>query len=348
MPSFKSHPVFYTSLLVMGAVSAGAAWLNISQRGEITRLRDAIAQQESELSGYTARSPFPSRENLAAVESDRQKVESIRDEIRRSLSARSELAERLAAAEVPSSPTDAYFDIANFIERARETAASAGVVIGPDNRLGFAAYASTGPERDIIPLVFKQRQQADYLLGLLVAARPREIISVQRERLLTADQRRQVDEALAAGMSAPAFSGSGATDSADYFEINPMVTAAKQGFIETSAFRLTFDGTSASLRLLLNALARFELPVVVRSVEVESLTRSDASSGPVRREPPAGGPFGMFGGPGGGPDEARIEPVKPLVEQTDSRFVVTVEFVSLVDNSAEAAVAEAEASEVAN
>ncbi len=56
----------------------------------------------------------------------------------------------------------------------------------------------------------------------------------------------------------------------------------------------------------------------------------------------------MFGGPGGGPDEARIEPVKPLVEQTDSRFVVTVEFVSLVDNSAEAAVAEAEASEVAN
>jgi hypothetical protein len=28
-----------------------------------------------------------------------------------------------------------------------------------------------------------------------------------------------------------------------------------------------------------------------------------------------------------------VEPVKPLVEQTDSRFVVTVEFISLVDKT---------------
>ncbi len=335
MPSFKSHPVFYTSLLVMGAVSAGAAWLNFSQRGEISRLRTLIDQQSGELSGYASSMPFPSRENVAAVEQDRKTIEALRDEIRRSLSAKSELAETLAAAPIPGSPTDAYFDIANFVERVRETAAAAGVLVSPENRLGFAAYASTGPDREIIPLVFRQRQQVDYLLGLLITARPREIVSVQRQQPLTATQRQQIEEALASGQPRPTFA-SGAQDAGDYFDINPMVSAAKPGFIETNAFRLTFDGTSASLRILLNALAKFELPVVVRSVEVESLTRSDGGGRPPPRRPESQ-VFGGFGNaPEGGTSEAgQVELVKPLVEQNDSRFVVTVEFVSLVDPNAE-------------
>lgn len=319
----------------MGAVSAGAAWLNFSQRGEISRLRSLIDQQSAELSGYASSAPFPSRDNVAAVEQDRKVVEALRDDIRRSLSAKTELAESLAAATVPSSPTDAYFDIANFVERVRETAAAAGVVVSPDNRLGFAAYASTGPDREIIPLVFRQRQQADYLLGLLINARPREIVSVQRQQPLTASQRQQIEEALASGQPRPTFSA-GLQDGGDYFEINPMVSAAKPGFIETNAFRLTFDGTSASLRILLNALARFELPVVVRSVEVASLTRSDSGSRPPPRRP-ENRPFGGFGGAtdGGFGDNSQVELVKPLVEQNDSRFVVTLEFVSLVDKNAE-------------
>jgi hypothetical protein len=327
MASFKSHPFFYTSLLLIGAVTAGQAWLVFSQRSDTTKLAKEIEQKKQQLKAFANQKPFPSPENLKAVEADRAQAEKTRDEIRNILRATGEVATQLAAAAVPASSTDAYFDIANYVERIRAEATTAKVGLSAENRLGFSLYASTGPERDLIPAVFHQRQYADYLLGVLIEAKPGQILSLQRERPLTAAQKQQVDDALASGQPSP-ISGQG--DGADYFTIDPRTSARVPGFVETSPFRLTFTGTTASLRTFLNALARFELPVVVRSVEVEPIGGSTRSSSPA----PSSSPFGPWGSSSATGSAPAAEAVKPLVEQTESRFVVTVEFISLVDKNA--------------
>ena len=327
MASFKSHPFFYTSLLLIGAVTAGEAWLVFSQRAQAAKLTAEIAQKQEALQAFSRQQPFPSKENVGLVDADRKESEKTREGIRNLLRASSETAEKLAAAPVPATPTDAWYTIAEYVERVRDTAQKSGVVLPVDNRLGFALYASTGPEKDLIPQVFRQRQFADYLMGVLIAARPREILSLQRERPLTVTEKQQLADALASGQPSP-FANSSSAEGGDYFVIDPRTSARVPGFVETSPFRFSFVGITGSLRSVLNQLAKFELPVVVRSVEVESLAK--AESGSVRRGVRASlsEAIGFSGDTG-----AAAEAVKPLIEQTDSRFVVTVEFISLVEKT---------------
>ena len=226
---------------------------------------------------------------------------------------------------MPASSTDSFFDIANYVERVRDAAQQAGVALPTENRLGFSTYASTGAERELIEPVFRQRQYADYLMGVVLAAKPREFISLQRERPLTAAQRQQQAEGLSGG------GGQSGSEGGDYFVIDPRTSARVPGFVETSPFRFSFVGTTGALRSVLNQLAQFELPVVVRSVEVEPLAgRTEAR--PASRPAPTN-PFALFGGDASTAPAAEAE--RPLVEQTDSRFVVTVEFVSLVEKPSE-------------
>jgi hypothetical protein len=71
MASFKSHPFFYTSLLLIGAVTAGEAWLVFSQRSQAAKLAADIETKQQELDGFARKNPFPSKDNVAAVEADR-------------------------------------------------------------------------------------------------------------------------------------------------------------------------------------------------------------------------------------------------------------------------------------
>lgn len=324
MASFKSHPFFYTTLIVIGAVAAGEAWLVFSQRSQTARLATEIEQKQRDLQAFARQNPFPSRENVALVEADRAQAEKTRAEIRQILRAGGEAAQRLAAASVPASSTDSYFDIANYVERIRDAAQKAEVALPAENRLGFAAYASTGAERELIEPVFRQRQYADYLMGVVLAAKPREFLSLQRERPLTAAQRQQMAEGQSVG------GGQSGAEGGDYFVIDPRTSARVPGFVDTIPFRFAFVGTTNSLRSVLNQLAQFELPVVVRSVEVEPLTRTESRS---TSRPAASNPFAFFGAETTAAPAAEAE--RPIVEQTDSRFVVTVEFVSLVEKPSE-------------
>jgi hypothetical protein len=329
MASFKSNPLFFSSLLVLGALTAGQAWLVFSQRGQLAKANAEIAQKTQALDNFKSQNPFPAQENLDALEKDLEQARKTNAEIREALRATSEIATTMAAAMVPASPTDAYFDIANFVERIRTAATEATVKIDEKNRLGFFTYVNTGPERDLIAPVFNQRQHIEYLLRALVAARPAEIVSVQRERPLTPAQQRQIDEAHASGQPTPQLF-TGGDNNVDYFSIDSRTSARVPGFVNASAYRLTFRGNTLALRALLNELARFELPVVVRSVEVSPLA---AGSAPVAAAAPQQNTLAsIFGNaPASATPAKPVE--KPIVEQTDSRFSVTVEFVSLVDKN---------------
>jgi hypothetical protein len=153
---------------------------------------------------------------------------------------------------------------------------------------------------------------------------------VQRERPLTVEQQRLIREAHEAGESTPQLT-TGGDNNVDLFTIDSRTSSRVPNFVNASAYRLTFRGNTLALRALLNELARFELPVVVRSVEVSPLAAGNA----VATSAPAPAPTSLasiFGtAPAAGSASAGVK--KPIVEQTDSRFSVTVEFVSLVDKT---------------
>lgn len=193
---------------------------------------------------------------------------------------------------------DGYFVIASFVESMREQAEAGGIRIKPDERFGFADYTHSGPELQDLPRVLRERHATELLLKAVFAARPRQLLSVQRERRSSA-----ADVASGAGVSART------NVRADYFDWDARDSIRHADSIDTVALRISFVGQTVSLRSLLNQLARFELPSVVRVVDV----------GPVVKTAER-------------PDEAfDSELPKPLVSRSLSRFTVTVEFMKWVD-----------------
>lgn len=328
MASFKSNPLFFGALLACGVASAGQAWLIYSQRSALSGVEAQIEQKRQALANLSGQNPFPSDANLKAVEANLAAVEATRKDIRDLLQSRTETATRIAAAKVPGTSLDAYFDIANFVEGVRTSVKTKGVAVAADNRFGFNLYDRTGPAPELIPLVFRQRQHLEYLINALIASAPTEIGEIRRERPVTAEQQRQIDEALAAGGQPPSFATG---EQKDYFVIDPRTTAKVAGFVSTDAYRLSFRGNTLVLRAFLNELARFELPVVVRSVEVAASTST--VSRPVAA--PATNSLASIFGDAAAPATPQAEQAKPLVDQDDSSFSVTVEIVSLVEKPAE-------------
>lgn len=324
MASFKSHPVFYSIIIVLGLSAAGAGW-GIYDRSTVARKSAAVlSQKRAELNSLLTTNPVPSKESKAAVEADLRRTEVALGIMREELKGRGPTAERLRAAVVPAEPTDTFFNIATFVEKMREKTQAAGIKIKADERFGFTAYASAGPDRELIPQVFRQRQISEYLLDALIEAHPGELVSLQRERPLTkADLAAQ-----AAGQPAPSLPGGSQASPGDLFQIDPRITARVPGFVGASAFRLSFIGETESLRSLLNKLATFELPLVVRSVEVDPVAKTATTAAAA----PANSLSSIFGTPvpaaGTGAEPAKP---KPLVEKVLSKFTVTVELIDLVE-----------------
>lgn len=321
MARFKSNPIFSAVLVLLAVATAGQAWLYYSQTSKLGKISREITKKQQVLNAFSAQDPFPSKTNLDAIDADLAQLDKTRADIRELLRANSEVAVKIASATTPGTSTDAYFDIANFVESMRKATQQAGIAGGETNRFGFNTYASTGPERDLIAPVFKQRQHIEYLVNALIKASPAEIISVQRERPLTPNQTKQ----LAAGQSATVLPVD--NNNKDYFIIDSRTSARVPGFVSTSAYRLNFKGNTLVLRSLLNQLALFELPIVVRSVEVEPISKTGPNAPP---PPPANTLASLFGS---APDQKTKEAEKPLVEKLDSRFTVTIEFVSLVEKN---------------
>ncbi len=327
MASFKSNPVYYSLLGLLGLAVAGAGWGIYDRHSAAEKGAKQLAQKRNELVALQAVKPAPSEASKAAVEADLRRTETALATMREELKGRGPVAEGLRNAPVPSEPTDVFFNLETFVEKMRQKAQTLEVKVKPDERFGFYTYDRTGPDRDLIPQVFRQRLVAEYLVDALLDARPSEVLSLHRERPLSKAEK----EAAAAGQApAPARSGGGNQANSDFFDIDPRISARVPGFVEATAFRLTFISETAALRTLLNKLATFELPLVVRGVEVEPITKSSTAA-----KPAANSLSSIFGTVA--PAAAAPAAPKPLVDKILSKFTVTVELIDLVDAPATAA-----------
>lgn len=152
--------------------------------------------------------------------------------------------------------TDAFFELAGFVQRMAEKGRAAGVKLAQHERFGFASYENTGPEVELIPTINAQRATIERVLAHLFAARPEQLLIVARERPAHANT----------------LPGRVAIESpADFFTPPPTKAARPEDEVSTSAVRIGFVGDTSVLRNFLIALVTNEPRLVIRCVEVDTL-----------------------------------------------------------------------------
>lgn len=343
MSFFRKNPVFTASLSLCALVVVGECALIYERYAASQAAAKRFEQRKVELQAMAELAPPPKRDVAAAIEADLAKAQGALASMQNELKGRGPAAERIRTAKVPTARTDAYFDLATFVEKTREAAVAADVEIRTEAaRFGFSAYANEGPMQDHIEPVFRQRLIAQYLLDSLIEAKPRSIFSVKRERTVTKAEREARAAAAANGEAPPPdASADSGEDSPDYFAIDPRVTARVPGFVDTTPFRFVFTGQTSALRTFLNRLAAFDLPVLVREVEVEAATpeeaaaqaakegEGDAAPAPASVALPTT-PVAKAAAAKSAANAARVSAAVPIVAKPLSKFTVTVEFVELV------------------
>ncbi|MEO6244533.1 MAG: hypothetical protein ABIQ12_03780 [Opitutaceae bacterium] len=341
MNFFRKNPLFALGLVVCGLLVLAELGLIYERFTASREAATKLAQRQGDLGSMAVLMPPPNREVAAAIEGDLAKAQQALVVMQGELKGRGPAAERIRAAKVPVARTDAYFDLATFVEKTREAALNNEIEIRPEAaRFGFGAYANEGPVADHIEPVFRQRQLAQYLLDALIEARPRAILAVKRERTLGKADRDARAAALANNDPLP--EPTSGEEGPDLFTIDPRVTARVPGFIDTQPFRFVFTGQTAALRTFLNRLASFELPVLVREVEVEPATNEEAVAQAATEEATgaiADGAASVVLTPAPKPKvapkaatpRAASGPVMlPIVSKPLSKYTVTVEFIELV------------------
>ena len=300
----KRNPLLGVVLLGCVVALAVEVWLLQRERQQAARAVAALEQKKQERDWLARQSPALSEESGHAIARDLAQAQNVLAALRSALQGKDG---GILAATPPAKSIDAYFDLAAFVEKTRAFAARAQVSIKPDERFGFASHANEGPEVELVPAVFRQRLAGQYLVETLLESHPRALLAVQREHPLTAAQWAQRNQPSPLGGSTGAALASTGGHPGDFFDFDGQTSLRVPGRVESDAFRLEFTGQTPALRAFLNSLATFDLPVIVRSVEVE----------PMSAEVPSAAAL------------PSVAPV-PLVTQNLSKFSVVVELIELL------------------
>ena len=153
---------------------------------------------------------------------------------------------------VPRDRAESYFQLVRCRESLTALAQAGKVHLKPIESFGFASYAESAPEEELIEPVHRQRCAVERVVRLLINVGPSAIVEVQRERpeASGAPTERRTEVA------------------ADFFRCDSVWRAAA-AVQRGAAIRVVFEGETAHLREFLNRLAEQRPPLVTLAVEVE-------------------------------------------------------------------------------
>lgn len=307
MAFFKKNLLFFVFIALCVAAFLGGAFLAFSGSGKVDKAQRSLSASESRLQALLRSSPAPTEKNLATAEQNLSDLQAAMAEIRTDL-------QRGAAMDLSEDGVSVIAGIQAYIAKLNKVAESyvnedgiAALVTIPEGfAYGFEQYAkqATPPEDPAkAALLDKQRQILSYLIRELIAAGPHSVDKVEREIFEIPDE--------------------------DGFVIDPAISSRVPGAIDTMAFRLTFNGYTDALRRFLNSLARFELPIVVRSISVKRPSGSETVVANSRNNDNQN-IFALFGGGETEGEETASEWPKTVVEENISQFTVVLEFIEVV------------------
>lgn len=312
MTVLKKNPIFSASVGVCVLAFLGLGYMAFSASGELKTAKKRLKSAERSYMAAAQAEVAPTEGNLAAstanLEELRRQFSVVSGELRKGT--------RITSTDDGIAVTAAIRD---FIRKFQREAAArhegdvelAEVKLPEDFAFGFEDYYRNPVIPDDpqeVAFLGKQHQILNYTMTKLMAARPTSIQSVERE-----------------------FYAAGGGDAAsDGFVIDPAVSAAVPGGINTIAFRVKFTGSSDSLRQFFNNLNTFDLPIVVRSVEV-----SRAGGEGISVEPTRGGLEDIFGAFGGSSTTTVKETARePVIIGDNSQFTLVLEYFEVVQAQA--------------
>lgn len=293
MDLLKRSPVLFGFCIASVLVFTVLIVLTFFESKKLSEAKRQVASADGQVKELMYANPAPTEKNIRAAKTNLEELQGRLESIYQELQEGAYLDTSDDGVSVISSILRYISDYKKRVENNIDiNGAPAPIKIPEEFAFGFERYYKTTiiPEGEIVPKLDKQRQILSYILDKLIAADPTSIQSVERE-----------------DFESPAGQKTG-------FKIDPAISARVSSAIDTLAFQITFTGYTPTLRKFLNSLAYFQLPVVVRSVEVgrvESNSQNKASE--------------IFNFAGNTNDN-KI----PVISEIESVFTVTLEFIEVV------------------
>ena len=182
----KGNPVFALLVAVIVTGCVAEVYWAIALASESSELESMLSERVRLLREVSLGSPAPTKANRerARINSDvlEARLEASRSELRRDLS------DEIEIESTPIDSEDVYFRIVSLVEELRKSAGELGIGVKEDENFGFDEFVESGegPSREILRVVDLQRSLIRFLMDLLYAAGPREIVEVQREPVFPA------------------------------------------------------------------------------------------------------------------------------------------------------------------
>ncbi|GAB5559558.1 MAG: hypothetical protein SynsKO_12050 [Synoicihabitans sp.] len=313
---------------VLGAVAFIAicslvAWWSWQQAGQAERADRTLRMREMQWKGLQSSEPAPDAQVADRLEKQLAVAKAAVEELRAQLGAGN--SDPIRNDDPPEQRADAFFVLAQFMERQQLAAQNAGVELADEEAFAFSAHRNSGPPDEHIALVHRQMLVVDELLNALWRANPVSLTQVWRE-----DPTTKIPAADVTGVSSRSGRGS------DWFEWSPQRSLASKGNMDTLAIRVGFVGRTTTLRRFLALLAESPAPLVVREIGVQPLGTNGQAAGRRRSLEDL---FRDESPENSGAENASN--TVPIIPANDAEFIVTVEYLDFV-GPAEARQAERE------
>lgn len=335
MAFLKKYPLFISLMVIFLLVFAAGWYLVFVEAGKTKQAEAKVEASIRSLNSALSLSPAPTQQNL---EKSEQNLEELKAALKAQLDATAGINPGILSGQPPKDESTMLFQLQAYrnqltqqaesivpVTQDREANPRPGVSLPANFAWGFSRFIDQGrppPER-YIPQIFKQMEILRYIMEQLLETRPASIVAVQREAIVptekeaegTASRRQQTS-----------------TARSDEFTIGSE-TARVPGAVDTMAFRVVFTGYTVNLRKFLMNIEKFELPLVVRSVEVRPLQQQAAKSGATssRSNRPANPFEALMGGSGSTPASTAAEAAgqEPIVSENESEFTVVIEYLDV-------------------
>jgi len=342
MDFVKRNPILTAVLAICVAAFAVESFFLVRFNSAVTVAQRNLQTSDSNAKSAVSQQPAPTAENKAAAQKN---VADLNDDLQHIVSTLQDTPKKIPAA--PSNGADLLAAINGYVVKYDDLATQKGITLpSPKFTFGMAQYFGpvAAPPADKINAVFTQLSVLDYVMDIMMNKAKDEnqkmiMVSVQRE------------DVTAPASATTTVSASTDTDDAknELFRVDPLVSARGPG-VNTYPFKIRFIGYTDALRILLSELANFEMPLVVRSVEVEPATPDILSAFSTPGSTTSGGDTTtrtlstMGSGNAAAAAAAANANRKPVVAENLSQFTLIIEYIELPSTKPADAAAPADAS----
>ncbi|WP_309387197.1 Amuc_1100 family pilus-like protein [Cerasicoccus frondis] len=341
MNKLKQNPVFSALLVLFILLFIGGIAMFFVLKGQVDKEQKTLKSAGNSLNAALSLSPAPTEENLQSAE---ENVASLTNALDARIKSTLGTKPGLLKATPPSSGTQMLFQLRAYrnefaqvasrtvpvdisdteVEKLKEEGKPVPSTSLPDNfAFGFSRYIDSGepPADDDVALVNRQKEILTYILRKLFNTRPKGIVAVVRSP-------EEIEALMVKPTGNTTSSNKGPALKSDEFRIGTE-TAHVQDAVQTLPFKIVFTGLTENLRSFLKQIEEFEIPLVVRSVEVKPLEKSTKTASTQTKNDPLS-IFGAFGVQEDKKEESNADPDRePIVEDNISEFTVVLEYITV-------------------